>query len=593
MAQNWKKKKFLPEKKLPFLSLLAIVIIVMPGWNLKTDLLRPVKQPEKTSEKIRGKVFLDEDRNGRPDRGEKGLRGVSVSDGLNVTISDESGNYILDSDYSSGIVWITPPSNHSPSGSFWHNKEGRNNIDFGLISQLQSEDFVFVQISDAHVGRAEKLKQLGQTLNSLPVKIDFVVETGDLVAATDVVLPDEAPKQFESALEAMKSFRQPVFHLPGNHEHVSHNVKEADTTHPNYGKGLYRKLLGPTYYSWDWAGIHFIALDGTSLPYREQLGNTQLKWLHKDLNLQKEDKPIILFCHQPINNLRDAGELEQILSGRNILGAFCGHIHKNYTEQFLDFNIFISGAVSGTWWGGPNTDGTPQGYRIVQVKDGEIRTVYANMDGLNPISLVSPFADAVLSGLVEFEISVVDFGKTCQVRGMFENRPVVMRQTSRTELWSFWKGVFNSRNTSDGGRLLNIAAIGSNDTSKLEVRYLLDNNNNEPFISDAAATLNIQVNRSSDEVMVQLNGEFMGTIPSGTANGKIATFNIPGQKLQRLNKLILRIPENSKETHNLGPVFIDYREKKLYDQRYPTFNRYNLGNGKGLRGEKNLYYVIP
>ena len=55
---------------------------------------------------------------------------------------------------------------------------------------------------------------------------------------------------------------------------------------------------------------------------------------------------------------------------------------------------------------------------------------------------------------------------------------------------------------------------------------------------------------------------------------------------------MLRIPENSKETHNLGPVFIDYREKKLYDQRYPTFNRYNLGSGKGLRGEKNLYYVI-
>ena len=141
----------------------------------------PSQTNHETSEKIRGKVFLDEDRNGRPDRGEKGLGGISVSDGLNVTISDESGNYILDSDYSSGIVWITLPSNHFPSASFWHNKEGRNNIDFGLISQSQSEDFIFVHISDAHVGRAEKLKQLGQTLNSLPIKIDFVVETGDLV----------------------------------------------------------------------------------------------------------------------------------------------------------------------------------------------------------------------------------------------------------------------------------------------------------------------------------------------------------------------------------------------------------------------------
>ena len=568
-----------------FLLLTSLIVEASSGFQ--------VKDGKKKTDHVKGVVFSDANHNQKADKGEQGIAGVVVSDGINVTRTDASGNYQLDSDITQKLIWMTLPANHKPSGLFWHNKDGKNNIDFGLISQQQNKDLLFVQITDAHIGRADRLKQLGMTINNLPVQIDFVVETGDLVAATDVLLPDKAPEQFESALGAMKVFKQPIFHLPGNHEHVSSNVKEADMNHPNYGKGLYNQLLGPTYYSWDWADIHFLALDGTSLPYREQLGATQLEWLQKDLDLQPQGKPVILFCHQPIPSLRDSKELEKILAGRNVLGAFCGHIHKNYTLQFNDFNVFMSGAFSGTWWSGPNADGTPQGYRFIQIKNGELRTVYASTDGMTPISLKTPSATDILTGVTEFGISVVDFGKQCKVTGMYEDKPVVLRQTSRTDLWSFWEGTIDSRQAFDGGRKLKIMAVNGNETSSFEVRYLVDNNQKEPFNADASATLNIQINSDVNKALVILNGEMLGTIPAGTAKGSTITFDIPGDRLQRLNEVKLSIPENSKENCNLGPVSLIYKDKKLHDQRDPFFQRYNLNRANEISGEKTLYYVIP
>ena len=78
-------------------------------------------------------------------------------------------------------------------------------------------------------------------------------------------------------------------------------VKAVDRNDPLWNKGLYRHLLGPMHYSWDWGNVHFVALDGTSFPpYEEKLGAEQLAWLKADLSFQPHDKPLVLFCHQPV-----------------------------------------------------------------------------------------------------------------------------------------------------------------------------------------------------------------------------------------------------------------------------------------------------
>jgi hypothetical protein len=325
------------------------------------------------------------------------------------------------------------------------------------------------------------------------------------------------------------------------------------------------------------------------------------------MSLQPEGKAIILLGHQPMapfyydNQMafpfgteKEVKELEKIFSGKNILGAFCGNNHKDWTVQFLDFNVFVSGALSGSWWELPNPDGTPQGYRIIQVKDGNIKSVYTNREGLTPISLVKPMSQQALSGMVEFEISVVDFGKSCKVTGMLENRPIVMRQTSRTELWSFWKGTIDSQQVFDGERLLKIMAKSGNDTSQMEVQYLVHNNIIEPFNADASAMLSVHGNSTiNTEVVVMLNGEQLGKIPPGTGKGTLLTFDIPKEQLKRLNRVMLSVSGNSEEIYNFGPIWMTYQEKQLYDQRDVSFQIYKIGRGTGLSGEKSLFYVLP
>lgn len=545
---------------------------------------------------VAGRVYLDANGNGAPDAGESGIARVAVCDGAQVVMTDASGAYRLETAEPSALVWISRPSGHAVSGAFWRFSDGNGAVDFGLTAQEQTADFTFMQITDAHIGAADKVKKLGESVGRLPFKIDFLVNTGDLLGDAQGVPPDKAPAPYQLALEAMRSFRLPQFHVPGNHEHVAFLVKDADTGHPNYGKRLYRKLLGPTYYSWDWAGVHFIALDGTSLlqdrHYQERLGSVQLGWLRQDLALQPAEKPVILFCHQVITDLRDSQELAEILRGRKVLGAFCGHIHTNYTVPFLDSTVYVSGALSGAWWSAPNFDGTPQGYRLVRIKGGRMQTIYTNRDGSAPVAIVTPRASDVLSGTLEAEVVVVDAGRPCEVTANFRGQPVTMRQTSRAELWSFWKGAVDTRLADDGLSTLTVAVNNGVSTNVYEVRYLVENGKREVFSAPAPAALSLQTRGIREPVAVLLNGEPVGVIPAGTTNETQLTFAVAPERLQRMNKVTLRGPEKTKAHYSVGPLWLEYKGKKIYDPRAPVFERYAVGGAVAGR-EKVIYHVLP
>ena len=60
-----------------------------------------------------GKVFVDENRNGLLDEGEKRLHRVSVSDGLNVVQTDSNGAYQLPGHSRMHFLFITTPSGYN------------------------------------------------------------------------------------------------------------------------------------------------------------------------------------------------------------------------------------------------------------------------------------------------------------------------------------------------------------------------------------------------------------------------------------------------------------------------------------------------
>jgi hypothetical protein len=547
---------------------------------------------------LEGRIYVDANHNGRFDPAESGLAGVLVSDGRGVVASDASGHYRLESAASPSLLWITVPRDHSAVGPFWRRTDGAKPEDFALVRQAQPADFSFIQITDSHLGRDDLLRQFAERVNQSPAPVAWVVNTGDLVGGVDVVPVDKARPQFDRYLAAAAAFQCPLWNVPGNHEHVASNVKEADKNHPLYGKGLYRQLLGPTYYSWDWGGVHFLALDGTSLPYKEKLGAEQLAWLKADLALQPGEKPLVLFCHQSIPHLADAKDLAEALRGHKVLAGLCGHLHSTFTTEFEGIPIYHTGALSGSWWSGPNPDGTPQGFRLVRIKQGELKTAYSSREGIFSLYVASPLASTVQSGKIEIEVVVLDFGRPVELTARYAGRLVPLQRASREELWSTWKGTVDTAQACDGDRPLKVASQLGNEMSWSETRYLVINGRPESYAADAPATLKLQARgiNAADEIM--LDGRPLATIPANTPAETTLAFTIPTERLGKVNRVTIRAAAErgtNLDDFSVGPVWLEYKKGRIYDLRYVTFERHSVGDAIPTRykPEKDLFFCLP
>ena len=551
-----------------------------------------------SSATLEGRVYLDANQNGRCDSGEAGVANVLVNAGRKVAPSNAQGRYRLECGDERAMVWISVPRDHQAVGSFWHWADGTKDVDFGLARCPQAKDFCWVQITDTHLGRDDLLRQFAEHLGQLDVPVAFVVNTGDLVGGVDVVTPDKARAQYDRYLGAASAFTVPLWNVPGNHEHVAINVSGADKSHPLYGKGLYRQLLGPTYYAWDWGDVHFVALDGTSLPYQEKLGEEQFAWLRADLAFQPADKPLVLFCHQSLPALRDAQELASMLRGRRVLGAFCGHLHSTFDTELAGFPVYHTGALSGAWWSGPNPDGTPQGFRLVQIKGGRLKTAYSSREGRYPLYVASPLASTVQEGKITIEVVLLDFGKPAELSARLAEDTVLLQQVAREELWSTWKGTADTTKVNDGDRLLHLTSRLGNEVSRSEMRYLIVNGRRQPYQADAPATLKLRVRQINAPDEVLLNGQPLATIPADTPNETTLSFEIAPERLAKVNRVTLRAAVergNDRDDFSVGPIWLEYKKRKIYDLRFPTFHRYSIGDvpGNRYRPETDCYFCLP
>lgn len=197
------------------------------------------------------------------------------------------------------------------------------------------DDFYFVQLSDSHWGYSgpanpdaqNTLRKAVATVNALDVKPDFIVFTGDLTHTTD----DPAERR-----RRMAEFKTIVAGLDVKTIHFLAGEHDASLDRG----AAFIENFGPTHYSFDHKGVHFIALDNVSDP-GARIGDEQLAWLKADLAKQASDARIVVLTHRPLFDLapkwdwatRDGDQAVALLMPYTNVTVFYGHIHQEHHQM--------------------------------------------------------------------------------------------------------------------------------------------------------------------------------------------------------------------------------------------------------------------
>jgi 3',5'-cyclic AMP phosphodiesterase CpdA len=194
------------------------------------------------------------------------------------------------------------------------------------------EDFFFLQLSDTHWGysgvsnpKADvTLPTAIETITASGARPDFVVFTGDLTHTTDdAAVRRRRLTEFKKLAAGLEI--ETVRFLPGEHD----AAKDAGAA--------YQELLGPTHYTFDHKGVHFVALDNVSDP-AGAVGDAQIDWLSADLKKTSPATPVVVLTHRPLFDLypqwewstKDGAKVIDLLLPRRNVTVFYGHIHQEH-----------------------------------------------------------------------------------------------------------------------------------------------------------------------------------------------------------------------------------------------------------------------
>lgn len=376
------------------------------------------------SESVQGFVYLDQNKNGSKDEGEKGIAGVLVSNQKEVVVTDSEGKYSLTIEKNT-IVFITKPAQYAlpvsaenlPFFYYIHKQEGSpklsyagmpptgplpKEVNFPLLPAEESEDFEVVVATDPQPETTQEVDFIRQ---------DFVEEVIGTKAKFVLVLGDTVFNHLDLwkyYKPLMAQIGVPIHNVLGNHD------MNLDAPSDEYSDETFEKNFGPTYYSFDYGRVHFVVLDSINLlsettdpnakEYEARLGEKQLLWLKNDIALVPADKLVILAMHAPFfttasrntsAQIMDRNEAFKILKYRKHILALAGHIH-HLEHHFLDegegwkgdkpLHQVVCAAVCGAWWSGPQDergvplatqgDGVPNGYHILEIRGNEYKLRY-------------------------------------------------------------------------------------------------------------------------------------------------------------------------------------------------------------------------
>lgn len=379
-----------------------------------------------------GRIYINivEDIDFKPDAGTTvygivssagvGVENVVVSDGAEVTVTNEKGIYQLKSAKKWGYVFISVPSGYEvPSvgvlpqfhRALKNSADVVERADFKLEKVDGQDSYKIFMLGDMHLAnRTGDLGQFAQFTSDLTDYMTrhkgekmYALTLGDMT--WDLYWYSNSyyfPQYLNTINSQIKNLQ--IFHTMGNHDNDFQTRSDYDAA------VKYVDQICPTYYSFNIGKVHYVVMDdidcssydgSTSRNYVKSLSAEQLDWLAKDLSYVAKTTPVVVAMHaqvfypttsgfkidhDQVNTLR----LFDILDGYTVRFV-TGHTHKlfNVTPDapIVDghnFREYNSGSVCASWWWSGNltpgihigTDGTPGGYGIWDVTGTDFQCLY-------------------------------------------------------------------------------------------------------------------------------------------------------------------------------------------------------------------------
>jgi len=385
---------------------------------------------------------------GRVSADGKGIQGVAVTDGINITRTTANGSYELLSNKTTQFVFISIPSGydipHQKSISKFFAKIDHSQrsftADFRLTPLANGDDkHAFVVWADTQIqNKQDAALLLSQSAPDLKALVDSYqgmpmhgIGCGDLVFDKFDLFPD-----YEQAI-GMSGI--PFFNVIGNHDMDLEARTDEKSTE------TFKQHFGPTYYSFNRGKIHYVVLDdvffmGVPKRYMGYITENQLQWLEQDLKNLPSGSTVIVSLHIPTNTgqrARDKAtdpELGGVVINRqrlyDLLKPYTVHFmsgHTHFNEVWIEGNMteHNHGTVCGAWWTGPICgDGTPNGYGVYEV-DGDAVSWYYKATGLHKSHQLRIYPVGKHAGFPgEACINIWNYDKNWKVEWFADDKPM-------------------------------------------------------------------------------------------------------------------------------------------------------------------------
>ncbi|MGD1891957.1 MAG: calcineurin-like phosphoesterase C-terminal domain-containing protein [Cyclobacteriaceae bacterium] len=370
---------------------------------------------------VTGRVYEDQNTNGKKERREPGVAGVPVSNGKAVVLTDEDGRYELPID-NDEIIFVIKPSGyelpvnalnlpqfyyiHKPGGSPELDFSGvtptgklPKSVDFTLLPTEEQESFTGLFFGDPQPYDLDEVGYFDRAVVEEVAGIQnvpFGLSLGDLVG--------DNLDLFQPYNEAISRVGIPWWNVYGNHD-MNFDV-EVDTLADETFEATY----GPANYAFTYGKEHFVVLDNVMYPdprdgkgYWGGFREDMFTFLENDLKHVPKDHLVVVSFHIPIYEPEgndtfideDRDRLFSILSDFPHTLSLSAHTHIQQHHFFTEEDGWMGtgehhhynvGTTSGDWYSGKldengipmstMRDGTPKGYAFITFNGNEYTIDY-------------------------------------------------------------------------------------------------------------------------------------------------------------------------------------------------------------------------